>query len=182
MCQRKVVKRFLPLHTRIIGKNITLPSRVQSQLDKVIKIKSFPKGILLVGNSSKRSLTAAYLDSRLGKPVFRVDLSAIVSKYISETEKNLVQLFSKAERKDWILFFDEADVLFGKRTTVMDASDRFANVDTNWLLQKMEAHEGLIILGSNEKGRISDDIVERLKLVEILNTSDEKEDENDSDE
>ncbi len=174
MCRKKIVKRYPSFRMRVFGKKIKLPSFIQTPLDKLLEKESMPRRIHIIGTSSSLSLAATWLASRIGKPLFRVDLAMITSKYIGETEKNLNKIFSKAKNKDWILFFDEADALFGKRTSVNDAHDRFANIDTNWLLQNMEKHEGLIILATHSKGRISDDVIERLKIEEILETSDEE--------
>ena len=85
------------------------------------------------------------------KEVYRINLSMVVSKYIGETEKNLDLLFAKAENKNWILFFDEADALFGKRTNVKDAHDKYANQEISYLLQKIESYKGLVILSGNNK-------------------------------
>src|SRR6185436_18277436 len=85
-----------------------------------------------------KTLTATLLGKYTGRPVFRIDLSRVVSKYIGETEKNLASLFDKAEHKDWILFFDEADALFGKRTEIRDAHDKYANQEVSYLLQRIE--------------------------------------------
>jgi AAA+ superfamily predicted ATPase len=86
--------------------------------------------------------------------VYRIDLSLVVSKFIGETEKSLSRLFDKAENKDWILFFDEADALFGKRTNIRDAHDKYANQEISYLLQRIENYNGLIILASNFKSNI----------------------------
>ena len=96
-----------------------------------------------------KTLAAEVLSARLGLPLFRVDSSAVVSKYIGETEKNLEQIFQAAEDCDAVLFFDEADALFGKRTEVQDAHDRYANLETAYLLQRAERHDGLILLATN---------------------------------
>ncbi len=101
-----------------------------------------------------KSLTAKLIGKHYGKDVFRVDLSMIVSKYIGETEKNLAQLFDRAEGKDWILFFDEADSLFGKRTGISDSKDKWANLEMSYLLQRMEEHQGLCILATNLKNNL----------------------------
>lgn len=101
-----------------------------------------------------KTLTAALLGKYTNRDVYRIDLSMIVSKYIGETEKNLSKLFDKAENKDWILFFDEADAIFGKRTNVRDAHDKYANQEVSYLLQRIEAHPGLVILASNFKSNI----------------------------
>ncbi|MCW3464581.1 ATP-binding protein [Chitinophaga nivalis] len=89
-----------------------------------------------------------------GIDVFRIDLSQVVSKFIGETEKNLSRLFDRAEHKNWILFFDEADALFGKRTNIRDAHDKYANQEIAYLLQRIENYNGLVILASNFKNNI----------------------------
>jgi len=101
-----------------------------------------------------KTLTASLLGNHYQKDVYRIDLSQIISKYIGETEKNLSRLFDKAENKDWILFFDEADALFGKRVNVKEAKDKYANQETSYLLQKIEDYPGLVILASNLKDNI----------------------------
>ncbi|NJB86789.1 hypothetical protein GGR26_002566 [Lewinella marina] len=112
-----------------------------------------------------KTLTASLLGKRTGQDVYRVDLSMVVSKYIGETEKNLSALFAKAENKQWILFFDEADALFGKRTATKDAHDRHANQEVSYLLQRVEAYDGLIILASNFKSNIDDAFMRRFQSV-----------------
>jgi len=112
-----------------------------------------------------KTLTATLLGKQTGKDVFRVDLSRVVSKYIGETEKNLSRLFDKAENKDWILFFDEADALFGKRTDIRDAHDKYANQEVAYLLQRIEAYNGLVILASNQRANIDDAFVRRLQAI-----------------
>jgi SpoVK/Ycf46/Vps4 family AAA+-type ATPase len=97
--------------------------------------------------------------------VFRIDLSTVVSKYIGETEKNLANLFDRASNKDWILFFDEADALFGKRTNVKDAHDRYANQEVSYLLQRLEDFDGLVILASNFKSNMDEAFVRRFNAI-----------------
>jgi len=80
------------------------------------------------------------------KDIYRIDLSQLITKYIGETEKNLDEVFKRAEEKDWILFFDEADALFGKRTDVHDAHDKYANQDVNYLLQRIENYNGILLI------------------------------------
>jgi SpoVK/Ycf46/Vps4 family AAA+-type ATPase len=89
----------------------------------------------------------------------------VVSKYIGETEKNLENLFAKAEAKNWILFFDEADALFGKRTGVRDAHDKYANQEVSYLLQRVEDFDGLVILASNMKNNIDDAFIRRFNAI-----------------
>lgn len=112
-----------------------------------------------------KSLTASILANELGIEVYKIDLSQVISKYIGETEKNLDLLFDQAEKKGWILFFDEADALFGKRTDVKDAHDRYANQETNYLLQKIEDYKGLVILASNAKSNIDKAFIRRFQSI-----------------
>jgi ATPase family associated with various cellular activities (AAA) len=121
---------------------------------------------LFVGPSGTgKTLAVAWLATRLGIPLFRVDLSAITSKYIGETEKNLSQLLARAEQNEVVLLFDEADSLFGKRTDIHEANDRFANAQTNYLLQRMESYDGITILTSNGRGRFDDAFSRRFDAI-----------------
>ena len=121
---------------------------------------------LFAGESGTgKTMAAEVLAQDLKQELYRIDLSAVVSKYIGETEKNLNQLLARAEAKDWVLFFDEADALFGKRTDVHDSHDRYANIQVNYLLQRMEAHNGLAILATNMKGNLDDAFLRRLRFV-----------------
>ncbi|MFK7922127.1 MAG: ATP-binding protein [Bacteroidia bacterium] len=112
-----------------------------------------------------KTLTASLLGKHTGKEVYKIDLSMIVSKFIGETEKNLSNLFARAENKDWILFFDEADALFGKRTQVRDAHDKYANQEVSYLLQRIETYNGLVILASNFKNNIDEAFIRRFHGV-----------------
>lgn len=112
-----------------------------------------------------KTLTASLLGKYTRKDVYRIDLSMLVSKFIGETEKNLSNLFAKAENKDWILFFDEADALFGKRTNVRDAHDKYANQEVSYLLQRVEHYNGLVILATNFKSNIDDAFGRRFQSV-----------------
>ncbi|MEM7488947.1 MAG: ATP-binding protein, partial [Pseudomonadota bacterium] len=103
-----------------------------------------------------KTLTAALLGKRTGLDVYRIDLSMVVSKYIGETEKNLGLVFDMAAERDWILFFDEADALFGARTTTTTANDRYANQEVSYLLQRIEACESLVLLATNLRTNIDD--------------------------
>lgn len=111
-----------------------------------------------------KTLTATLLGRSTGRPVFRIDLSRVVSKYIGETEKNLARLFDKAEHKDWILFFDEADALFGRRTEIRDAHDKYANQEVAYLLQRIESHAGLVILATNQRGNVDEAFLRRFQV------------------
>jgi len=112
-----------------------------------------------------KTLTATLLGKRTGKDVFKIDLSMVVSKFIGETEKNLANLLSKAEKTENILFFDEADALFGKRTNVRDAHDKYANQEVSYLLQRIENYKGLVILASNLKSNIDEAFVRRFQSI-----------------
>jgi len=121
---------------------------------------------LLVGASGTgKTLAVAWLASQLGLPLYRVDLASVASKYIGETEKNLAQLFARAEHAEVVLLFDEADSLFGKRTEVKDANDRFANQQTNYLLQRIESFDGIAVLTSNSRSRFDSAFTRRLDTI-----------------
>lgn len=121
---------------------------------------------LFVGPSGTgKTLAAGWLATQLGLPLYRVDLSAVTSKYIGETEKNLAQLLARAEQSEVILLFDEADSLFGKRTDVKEANDRFANAQTNYLLQRIETYDGITLLTSNNRTRFDAAFSRRLDMV-----------------
>lgn len=112
-----------------------------------------------------KTLTATLLGKYTGKDVFKIDLSMVVSKFIGETEKNLSNLLSRAEKTENILFFDEADALFGKRTNVRDAHDKYANQEVSYLLQRIEYYRGLVILASNLKSNIDESFVRRFQSI-----------------
>lgn len=112
-----------------------------------------------------KTFTAQILGNDLSKEVYKIDLSMVVSKYIGETEKNLELLFARAEDKGWILFFDEADALFGKRTNVRDAHDKYANQEVSYLLQRIEDYNGLVILATNMKNNIDDAFIRRFNSI-----------------
>ncbi|MFO7170114.1 MAG: ATP-binding protein [Chloroflexota bacterium] len=112
-----------------------------------------------------KTFAAEVLASELRLSLYRIDLSAVVSKYIGETEKNLRRIFDAAERGGVILFFDEADALFGKRSEVKDSHDRYANIEVNYLLQRMEAFGGLAILATNMKDALDAAFLRRLRFI-----------------
>ncbi len=112
-----------------------------------------------------KTLSACLLGKHCGCDVYKIDLSMIVSKYIGETEKNLAKVFDMAEQKRWILFFDEADALFGKRTKVDTSHDRYANQEISFLLQRIETFNGVVILASNLKSNIDDAFLRRFQSV-----------------
>ena len=122
--------------------------------------------ILFAGPSGTgKTLAAEIIAGEVGLDLYKIDLSGIVSKYIGETEKNLKKIFGEAETCNAILFFDEADALFGKRSEVNDSHDRYANIEVSYLLQQMEEHEGTIILASNYKKNLDDAFLRRLQFA-----------------
>jgi SpoVK/Ycf46/Vps4 family AAA+-type ATPase len=122
--------------------------------------------VLFAGESGTgKTMAAQVLAAQLGLEIFRVDLATIVSKYIGETEKNLDRIFGAAEGSNAILFFDEADALFGKRSEVSDSHDRYANIEVAYLLQRMEGYAGAVILATNFRRNIDDAFVRRLDFV-----------------
>jgi len=112
-----------------------------------------------------KTMSAMVMGNEMGVDVYRVDLSRVVSKYIGETEKNLGEIFDQARYGGSILFFDEADALFGKRSEVKDAHDKYANMETSYLLQKMEEYDGLTILATNFKQNLDDAFLRRIHYV-----------------
>jgi len=112
-----------------------------------------------------KSMTAAVLARSVGLAAYRVDLSALVSKYIGETEKNLSRIFDRAEAERCVLVFDEADAIFGRRTEVSEARDRYANQEISYLLQRVEQHPGLVVLATNLLGNIDDAFSRRIDLM-----------------
>ena len=107
-------------------------------------------------------MAADIIANEFNLSMYQIDLSSVVSKYIGETEKNLNRIFREAASGDVILFFDEADALFGKRSEVKDAHDRYANIEINYLLQKMEDHEGIVILATNLSKNLDEAFLRRL--------------------
>ena len=112
-----------------------------------------------------KTLTATLIGAEAGVDVYRIDLSMVVSKYIGETEKNLAGVFDQAQNKNWILFFDEADALFGKRTQTTSSNDRYANQEVSYLLQRLEDFPGIVILATNLKGNIDDAFARRFQSL-----------------
>ncbi len=121
---------------------------------------------LFTGESGTgKTMAAEVIANALKLDLYRIDLSAVVSKYIGETEKNLRKLFAAAEDSGAILFFDEADALFGKRSEVKDSHDRYANIEINYLLQRMESYRGLAVLATNMKSALDKAFVRRLRFI-----------------
>jgi hypothetical protein len=112
-----------------------------------------------------KTLTASLIGASAGMDLYRIDLSMVVSKYIGETEKNLANVFQQAQHKNWILFFDEADALFGKRTQTASAHDRYANQEISYLLQRVEDFPGVVILATNLKANIDEAFARRFQSL-----------------
>lgn len=129
------------------------------------KIKPGYKALFYGPPGTGKSLTAALLGKQFNLDVYRIDLSMVISKYIGETEQNLEKVFKKAENKNWILFFDEADALFGKRTNISDSHDKYANQEIAYLLQRLEDYPGLVILASNMRNNVDEAFTRRLQSI-----------------
>jgi SpoVK/Ycf46/Vps4 family AAA+-type ATPase len=122
--------------------------------------------VLFAGPSGTgKTLAAQVVAGDLGVDVFRVDLATVVSKYIGETERNLDRIFAAAEGSNAILFFDEADALFGKRSEVKDAHDRYANIEVAYLLQRMESYAGAVVLATNYRRNVDEAFLRRLDFA-----------------
>jgi SpoVK/Ycf46/Vps4 family AAA+-type ATPase len=121
---------------------------------------------LFAGESGTgKTMAADIIAGELGQDLYKIDLSMLVSKYIGETEKNLNRVFSEAETSNAILFFDEADAIFGKRSEVKDSHDRYANIEISYLLQRMETYDGVVILASNLRGNLDEAFTRRLHYI-----------------
>jgi AAA+ superfamily predicted ATPase len=130
--------------------------------------RSYGNGVsaLFAGPSGTgKTMAAEIIASELALDLYKIDLSTVVSKFIGETEKNLSRIFTEAETSNAILFFDEADALFGKRSEVKDSHDRYANIEVGYLLQRIEEYDGVVILASNFKKNIDEAFVRRLQFV-----------------
>ena len=171
------------VYPRFEGEELILPPRQQKQFDEVLQAmksltsvhygwgmgKAWNEGgisVLFAGPpGSGKTMAAEVLARRLQLPMYRIDLSQVVNKYIGETEKNMKRLFDAADVSDAILFFDEADSLFGRRTEVKDAHDRYANLEVSYLLERMERFKGLAILATNRKKEIDGAFLRRLRYI-----------------
>jgi hypothetical protein len=171
------------VHPRFKDKELILPPKQRKQFEELVKAMNsltevhYGWGTAKVWNEggisalfagppgTGKTMAAEVLAHRLGLPIFRIDLSQVVNKYIGETEKNLKRLFDTADISDMILFFDEADSLFGRRTEVKDAHDRYANLEISYLLERMERFKGLAILATNRKKDLDEAFLRRLRYI-----------------
>jgi ATP-dependent 26S proteasome regulatory subunit len=152
---------------RQIAAQVTHRTQVYEQWELGTRVqRGLGISALFAGESGTgKTLAAEVLANHLDLNLYRIDLSSVINKYIGETEKNLRRLFDAAEDGGCILFFDEADALFGKRTEVKDSHDRFANIEINYLLQRMEAYRGLAILATNLRNTLDAAFVRRLRFI-----------------
>ena len=142
-----------------------LTDAVRRQLAPLLVGKASGVALFHGPGGTGKTLAALAIAREFDVQVFRVDLSRVASKYIGETEKNLAAVFAEAERSGAVLLFDEADALFGKRSDVRDSHDRYANIEVSYLLQRIEAFGGLVILTTNARQNIDDAFVRRLRFV-----------------
>jgi AAA+ superfamily predicted ATPase len=132
-------------------------------------------GLLFTGApGTGKTLAASVIATELGLDLYQIDLASVVSKWIGETEKQLGRIFDEAERGHAVLLFDEADALFGKRSEVQDAHDRYANLETSYLLQRLEAYEGIVILASNFRRNMDEAFMRRLRFIVEFPLPDER--------
>jgi AAA+ superfamily predicted ATPase len=176
-----IAQRLPLIYTR---DDLVLPPRILNELDlatawvrhkrKVFETWGFGRRVVLGRGltamfsgppGTGKTMTAQVLAKDLGLDLYRVDLSRVMSKYIGETEKNLSRLFDEAQASGAVLFFDEADALFGKRSEVRDAHDRYATVEIGYLLQRMEEHEGVAILATNRVGDLDEAFLRRFHFL-----------------
>ncbi|HET6255440.1 MAG TPA: ATP-binding protein [Puia sp.] len=170
------------IHTQMEWEDLILPEETLAQIEEIRtwiqyhpvlmndwgfgkKLKPGYKCLFYGPPGTGKTLVACLLGKRCGMDVYRIDLSMLVSKYIGETEKNLEKIFQQAENKNWILFFDEADALFGKRSGVNDSHDRYANQETAYLLQRLEDFNGIVILATNLKSNIDEAFARRFQSM-----------------
>jgi len=171
------------LEPRFSWQDLTLPQDELAQLKDVcieaseihqagrqwgVNRKLYGKGLSVLFSGSPgnaKTMAAQVIAAELKMPVYRVDLGAVVSKYVGETEQKLKKIFDAADRSDAVLFFDEADALFGKRSQVSDAHDRYANAETAYLLQSMEEHNSVAILATNRRENLDPAFIRRMRFV-----------------
>lgn len=170
------------LYTQMEWQDLVVDNQIRDQIDEIMvwvkhstilmedwglrkKIKPGYRGLFYGPPGTGKTMTASLLGKYTGLDVYRIDISKLVSKYIGETEKNLANIFDQAENKNWILFFDEADALFGKRTNTSDAKDRYANQEVAYLLQRIEDFPGVILLSSNLKSNIDVAFIRRFQSL-----------------
>jgi AAA+ superfamily predicted ATPase len=181
---RKLGKVSVKMDKDFLLTDIILPPDKKIQLEDIInfvknKIKVFSEwgfqakmglgsglNILFSGESGTgKTMAAQVIANELRMEIFKIDLSLLISKYIGETEKNINRVFQEAKTSNALIFFDEADAIFGKRSEIKDAHDRYANIEVSYLLQKLEEHNEIVILASNLKHNIDDAFIRRMHFV-----------------
>ncbi|TRX58285.1 ATP-binding protein [Fulvivirga sp. M361] len=170
------------LQTRLTWDDLVLPYDIYESLDELDawldhhdKLEQMPevnkkfkrgyRALFYGPPGTGKTLTASLMGNKYALDVYHIDLSMLVSKYIGETEKNLKHIFDIAENKQWILFFDEADAIFGKRTQTQSSNDRYANQEVSYLLQRVEDYPGLIVLASNLKSNMDKAFLRRFQSI-----------------
>lgn len=170
------------LTTRYEWKDLVLDAQTREAVDDIVawvrhqdtlmrdwrlgeKLKPGFRSLFYGPPGTGKTLTVSLLGKATGIPVYRIDLSKVVSKYIGETEKNLASLFDHAQLRNWILFFDEADSLFGKRTETRNANDRAANQQISYLLQRIEDFPGIVILATNLRSNLDEAFARRFQTM-----------------
>ncbi|MDP2715134.1 MAG: ATP-binding protein [Rheinheimera sp.] len=170
------------LTTALSWQELVLPSEVLADVEHIIgwlqhqhtvmqdwqlgrSIKPGYRALFYGPPGTGKTLTASLIGRQTGADVYRIDLSAVVSKYIGETEKNLATVFDQAQARQWILFFDEADALFGKRSQTSNSNDRYANQQVSYLLQRIEDFPGVVLLASNLKANIDEAFARRFQAM-----------------
>lgn len=148
---------------------------IMSGWDMKNKIKPGYRALFYGPPGTGKTFTAGLLGKSTNKDVYKIDISMLVSKWVGETEKNLARVFDMAENKDWILFFDEADSLFGKRSDTNSSQERYANQEVSYLLQRTEEYPGTVILSSNLKGNIDEAFTRRFQSMIYFQMPTEKE-------
>lgn len=181
---QKLSELSVKIKPKYVWQDIVLPADKVSQLKEIcLQVKhryrvfdewgfekklSYGKGASALFSGplgTGKTMAAEVIANELQLELYKIDLSSVVSKYIGETEKNLAKIFDEAETSNTILFFDEADALFGKRTQVSDAHDRYANIETSYLLQKMEEYNGIVILATNLRENMDDAFTRRIRFI-----------------
>jgi SpoVK/Ycf46/Vps4 family AAA+-type ATPase len=180
----KYAQRVIPRFSS--GKELILSKKQQLQFTEILNAMKSLTHVHYEWNTSKawneagisvlfagpsgtgKTMAAEILSGELGLPMFRIDLSQVVNKYIGETEKNLKKIFDKAEICDMILFFDEAESFFGRRVETKDAHDRYANLEVNYLLERMERYKGLAILATNRIKEIDEAFLRRIRYTIVF--------------
>lgn len=161
-------------------KDLVLSQECRKQLNTVMEIAAgwqAGQGLRLLFHGSSgtgKTMTASILAKHLGLPLFKVELSNVVDKYVGETEKHLDEIFHTAQKNNFLLFFDEADALFTKRTAVQNSNDKYANASTAYLLQRMEAYEGILILATNLVNHFDNAFARRIQYVVKFSGLDEE--------